>query len=94
MFTGQRLSELEERKRLLVLQSDMHRGLLRLEAGLWRERLSWVRSTQTTLAAGRPLLLAGGVVAGVVALRHWRSLLRWAPALLTAWRWARRAWPR
>jgi hypothetical protein len=87
MFAKEQLKELAEAKRLVVLQSDIHRGLLRVEGALLAERLAGVRAARKKLAANRPLLLGGAVIATVLAIRHWRALARWAPSVLTVWKW-------
>jgi hypothetical protein len=89
MFAKARLRELDDTKRLVVLQSDIHRGLLQLESAAVRERLAGFLSARQKLAARGPLLIAGAAVAGVLAVRHWRTLARWAPSVLAAWRWWR-----
>jgi hypothetical protein len=89
MFSQARLKELDDAKRLVVLQSDIHRGLLRLESAALCRRFTGLRAPPDELAANRPLILAGAAVAGVLAVRYWRTLARWAPSLLTVWRWWR-----
>jgi len=90
MFAEARLKELDEAKRLVVLQADVHRGLLQLESAVLREQLARLRSVGGTVTANRPLLIAGAAVAGLLAARHWRALARWVPSVLVAWRWWRR----
>lgn len=87
MFAQARLRDLAAAKRLVVLQSDIYRGLVQVEGAALRERLAKVRTAREKVLANRPLLLAGAAVAGVLAVRHWRALARWAPSILTAWRW-------
>jgi hypothetical protein len=89
MFAKQ-LNELAERRRLLVMESDLHRSLLILERENLRARLAGLRAARERVAAGSPLLIAGGAVAGLLAMRHWRKLARWMPAALTVLRWVRR----
>lgn len=81
------LTGLAGRKRLLVLQADLHRTLLQAEALRLRARLSPVREG---VRVGRPWLLGVGAVAGLLAARRWRRALRWIPSGLAAWRWLRR----
>ena len=90
MLARRRLSELAEAKRLVVLQADLHRNLLRLETDTLRERLAGLTGTRDKLWSGRPVWVAGAVLAGVLAVSRWRALLRWAPAVVTAYRWFRR----
>jgi hypothetical protein len=77
-------------QRLLVLESDLQRGLLRMETALLRERLGWLGEVRKSLPIGRPWLMVGAAVAGWFAVRHWRTAARWLPTALTAWRWVRR----
>ncbi len=81
---AKRLNELTERKRLIVLEADLHRSLVELECASVRARLD---SARAGIRLGGPWLLAGGAVAGLVAARHWRGLACWAPTALAAWRW-------
>lgn len=90
MFAQSRLRELESAKRIEVLKSDLHRGILRVECAKVGERLCGFRSTWTRMGVGRPLLLVAAAVAGGLAVRHWKTVVRWAPSALAAWRWVRR----
>ncbi len=87
MAAGQRLKDLEDAKRLLVLQSELHRRLLRLELHALGDRFAGVAAVQRGLRANRPLLLGGAALAGFLALRRWRVLLRWLPTAAAAGRW-------
>jgi hypothetical protein len=87
MSARQRLNELAEAKRLLALQGDLHRSLLRLDGCALRARFASLSAARAKLEAGRPLLFAGAVLAGVLAARRWRTLLRWAPTAVAAYRW-------
>ena len=87
MSAKRRLTELAERKRLLVLQADLHRALLQAEALSLRVRLNPVRAG---VRVASPWLLGAGAVAGLLAARRWRRVLRWVPARPAAWRWLRR----
>jgi hypothetical protein len=86
MAAQEKLNELAERKRLLVLQADLHRAVLQAEVANARTRLLWVGQVREKLPGG-PWWLAGGAVAGFFALRQWRTALKWLPAGLAAWRW-------
>lgn len=92
MAAQQRLSDLAERKRLLVLEADLHRALLRAEAVRVRTRLTWLNRGGGNLRL-RPWLLAGGALAGLVAARHAPTALKWLPTALAAWRWLSRPKP-
>ena len=86
MFAKQRLNELAGRRRLLVIEADLHRSLIGLERESLRERLAGLRAARGKAAANRPLLIAGGAVAGLLAMRHWRKLARWIPPVFAALR--------
>lgn len=89
MFAKGRLRELAEMRRLVVLQSEIHRGVLRLEgASLW-ERFAFLGPVSGKLRSHRALLVTGAALAGVLATRRWRSIAGWIPAGLTVWRWWR-----
>ena len=90
MLARRRLSELAEARRLVVLQADLHRNLLRLETETLRERFAGLTAARDRLWSGRPVWVAGAVLAGVLAVSRWRTLLRWAPAAATVYRWFRR----
>lgn len=87
MFTNRQLNALAERRKLLVLEGELHRSLVVLERENLRARLAGLRAAREQVASHKPLLLAGSAVAGLFALRHWRKLARWMPAALTALRW-------
>ncbi len=87
MAAGQRLKDLEEAKQLLVLQSELHRRLLRLEIDSLHDRFGGVAALGRGLRGNRPLLWGGAALAGILALRRWRTLLRWAPTAAAAGRW-------
>jgi hypothetical protein len=90
MFAKQ-MTELAERRRLLVVEADLHRSLIGLERENLRARLTDLQTARERVAAGSPLLIAGGAVAGLLAVRHWRKLARWIPVALTVLRWVRRS---
>jgi hypothetical protein len=69
------------------VEAELHRSLIRLETENIRKRLAGLNAARSRLKAGGPWVAAGGAVASVLAVRHWRKLLKWTPAALTAWRW-------
>ena len=87
MFAKQQLNELAERRRLLVLEADLHRSLIGLERENLRARLVGLQAARERVAAGGPWLVAGSAVVGLLAVWNWRKLARWIPTALTAWRW-------
>ncbi len=89
MFAQRQLNELAERRRLLVMEADLHRSLITLERESLRARLDGLREARGKVASHSPLLIAGGAVAGLLAMRHWRKLARWIPTALTALRFAK-----
>jgi len=86
MAAQTRMNELAERKRFLVLQAELHRALLQAEMVNARARLDWVGQAREKLPGGL-WWLTGGAVAGLLALRRWRTIARWLPAGFAAWRW-------
>lgn len=79
--------ELADRKRLLILQSDLHRALIGAEVARASAQLERADQWRTGMAS-HPWLLGGiATVAGFLGVRHWRSALKWLPAGLAAWRW-------
>ena len=80
------MNELAERRRLLVMEADLHRSLIGLEREKLCARIVALREAQERVTSSKPLLIAGSAVAGLVAMRHWRKLARWIPAAVTALR--------
>ena len=89
MFAPERLNEVAQRRRLLVLESDLHRSLIILERERLRVQLAGIHAARERLAAGGPWLVAGGLLAGLLAVRHGSRLVRWLPTAWAAWHWAR-----
>lgn len=87
MFAPRQVTELQERKRLLVLQADLHRALLRAEAANVRERLGWLNEAREQARSAGPWLGLGAAAIGVLAAWRGRKLARWVPAALAAWGW-------
>ncbi len=85
MFAHQQLNELVERRRLPVMEADLHRSLIGLERENPRPRLAGLQAARGRTASRGPRL-AGSAIAGLPAIRHWRKLARWIPTALTAWR--------
>jgi len=84
-----RIRELEAAKRLVVLQSDLHRQLIQMETTALRKRLTGTGVADGRTIPSRPILAAASVITGLLAYRHWRALARWAPSVFAAWRWWR-----
>lgn len=87
MFAQKQLNELAERRRQLVLEADLCRSLIVLEHEHLRSKFDWIHQAREKVASGGPWMVVGGTVAGLLAVRHWRKLIRWAPAGLAAMRW-------
>lgn len=87
MLAKDQLNDLAERRRLLVMEADLHRSLIGLECESLRGRLGGLQAAREKVVSNTPWLMAGGAVVGLVAVRHWRELSRWLPAALTALRW-------
>ena len=73
----------------MVLQADMHRQVLLLEATAWAQRFAWVDSTLQAVSGAKWWLLPVAAVGGVLAVRKWRTLIKWVPTALSVWKWTR-----
>ena len=87
MFAQRQLTELRERKRLLMLEADLHRALVVTECASVRQRLNEARNR---VRSAGPWLALGAGAAGVLAARRFGITNRWIPAAFAAWRWLRR----
>jgi hypothetical protein len=87
MFEKGQMNELAERRRLLVMEAELHRSLIGMECESLRERLAGLQAARKKVAASHPLMIAGGAVAGLLALRHWRKLASWGPTVFAGLRW-------
>lgn len=83
------MNELAERRRLLVMEADLHRSLIRWEFAGFADRFVHLQTARARLSANSPLLIAGGAVAGLLTVRHWRTMKRWMSVALVALRWIR-----
>jgi hypothetical protein len=88
MSAEKRLNELAERKRLLILEADLHRAVLQAEAGNLRARWQWISQAREKFPVKAGWLV--GSAAGLLAVRNWRRTLKLIPVGLTAWRWWRK----
>jgi len=84
------LTELAERKRLLVVQADLYRAMLRAECARVRARFNWMNEARQKVGAAGPWLSFGAVALGILAARRWRNVARWIPAALAVLRWIRK----
>ena len=90
MLAQKELNDLAERRRLLVVEADLHRNLIALEVQNLRAKIEWLGQAREQFSLGKPWLAAGGVAAGLLAVRHWRKVIRWVPVAMTAFRWIRK----
>lgn len=88
------VTELQERKRLLVLQADLHRALVQAECANVRGRLEWLRPARDKARTASPWIAVGAAAIGVLAARRFGQVTRWIPAALAAWRWLQQNWPK
>ncbi len=80
------MNELAERRKLLLMETELHRSLIGLERVRLQARLAALNNARARVATGGPWLVAGGAIAGLFAVRHWRTLGRWLPNLFRmAW---------
>ena len=77
------MKELTERKRILVLQADVHRNMIELERLRIQEGVQVVRSQMRSKSW---LLLGGAVALGWLSTRLLGPVLKFVPAGLAAWR--------
>ena len=85
-----KLSELTERRKLLLIEADLHRNLIMMEVENLRAHVADLESARQRVTSN-PWMLAGGTIAGVFAFRHLRQLARWAPVAITAFQWFKSA---
>ena len=62
MSAKRQLTGLAERKRLLVLQADLHRAVVRVECANARDRLAWLHQATNKVRAASPWLAVGAGV--------------------------------
>jgi hypothetical protein len=87
---AENLTDLADRKQLLILQADLHRAVLETEVASARSRLLWVTEVREKLPKLSGWVTVGGAVAGFLVLRRWRTAVKWVPAAVSAWRWLRK----
>lgn len=90
MLASQELKKLAERKQLLLLEVELHRSIIGLECENLRARLVPLNEARESIATGGPWLAAGSAIAGLLAVRHWRKVIRWAPLAVSALRWLKK----
>jgi hypothetical protein len=85
------MTHLQERKRLVMLQADLHRALLRAEVATVRARWSWVKDVRETARGASPWWAVGAAVVGFLAAGRGRGVARWIPMALAVWKAIRRS---
>lgn len=86
MSAQQQMTELAERRRLLLLEAELHRSIIGLECQALRGHLASLSAFRGQVAGGKPWFIGAAAVAGLLAARHWRKVIRWLPFVLTVWR--------
>jgi len=79
--------DLQVRKRLLMMQSDLHRTLLRAERANLRAQWNGIREVSHKVRGLNSWLGLGAAAVGVLAAWRGRKLARWVPIALAAWSW-------
>ena len=86
MFTKE-LNELAQRKRLILMESGLHRSLVEAEClALWKR----MESVQSVFDTGQRWFHWGGAAADLLTGGRGRGLTHWISSGLAAWRWIRR----
>lgn len=80
------LNDLAERKRLLLLEGELHRNLIGAECARLRGRIQNLQYLRKRFSFAEPLLLGGSALTGLLAVRNWRKVIRWAPQAWSVWR--------
>ena len=86
MPAEKQLTPLQERKRLLLLQANLHRTLLRAECAGALARLSWLNKTRRVAQSAGPWVAVGAAAVGFLAAWRGRKLGIWIPSVLEVWR--------
>ncbi len=86
MFSGSKLAGLEQTRRLLKAEAELHRNVLRTEAEGWRARFERVGRVGASLASHKGMVTAVAAGVGLLAVKKGRSFFRWIPAALNGWR--------
>jgi hypothetical protein len=83
MLPSTRLKELAQRKQLLLMQSDLHRELIAVEALHVRSRLD---ATAESVKTNRWWLIGGALGASWLFSRSSGKFTRWLPLAAAGWR--------
>lgn len=85
MFQKGKLTKLEAERRDLVLEADLRRSALKLEAAELQEKIRHARAGRFAIPLLKPALTISGILVGVLAGRRQgklRPLFLAAPAIL------------
>jgi hypothetical protein len=83
MSSATTLNELAERKRLLVMQAELHRQIIDIERFRLKHQVDTARERFHTT---RWWLLGGLATAGWLSTRRFGFLVKLVPMAMTAWR--------
>ena len=86
MSSTRRLDHLAERKRLLVLQSDLHRALLQAQFADLSERVHGLSQVRDRARSASPWLIAGAAAMGMFGVWRGRKLTGLIPVALAGWK--------
>ena len=85
------MNDLAERKRLLILESELHRSIILVEAEGIKSRLQFITQLRQQVSPRNPWFVGGSALAGLLAVRHWRKTIRWLPQAFAVWKlWRKR----
>lgn len=79
------MTDLQQRKRLLVLEAELHRALLCAGVANVRERWDWLKAARAQARSAGPWLGLGAVALGLLVAWRGRKLARWLPPALAVW---------
>lgn len=75
MVARQRLNAIQERKRLLLAEAEIHRAVVDVEVEGLRDSLGWVDSVRKVAGKGLPWLPMVAAVSGLLVARKSKSVL-------------------
>ena len=83
------MNELEERKTLLLAQSELRRRMLQVQYEALESRVEWVDKGFRAFQSARPFLVFGAPLFGYLVARKWSLLRKLSTTGLVGWRLAR-----
>jgi hypothetical protein len=84
------LRELQDRKRLLTVQADLHRAVLSAQCENLAGRVGWIASLVGKGQSAAPWLAGGAALAGWLVARNRTKAAGWISTAFAAWRWFRK----